>query len=173
MQYEQTMLQPAEIWTQPWKSRPRLAGRWPVKPSNEELRELVHLPRPERHVDVGELAEHLVLDGLRPAAADADHALGVAPLERRRLAEVGDEALVGLLADGAGVEQDEVGVLAAGRLGVPERLEHALHAFRVVLVHLAPEGGDVERVHRAFRSELVRVGNPGIVNERSQWRVTP
>ena len=36
MQYEQTMLQPAEICTQPWKSRPRLAGRWPVKPSNSK-----------------------------------------------------------------------------------------------------------------------------------------
>ena len=30
------MLQPAEICTQPWKSRPRLAGRWPVKPSNSK-----------------------------------------------------------------------------------------------------------------------------------------
>ena len=30
------MLQPAEICTQPWKSRARLAGRWPVKPSNSK-----------------------------------------------------------------------------------------------------------------------------------------
>ena len=36
MQYEQTMLQPAEIWTQPWKSRARLPGRRPVKPSNSK-----------------------------------------------------------------------------------------------------------------------------------------
>ena len=36
MQYEQTMLQPAEICTQPWNSRARLAGRWPVKPSNSK-----------------------------------------------------------------------------------------------------------------------------------------
>jgi hypothetical protein len=57
---------------------------------------------------------------------------------------VGDEALVGLLADRAGVEEDQVGVLAPWRLGLAERLEHALHALRVVLVHLAPEGGDVE-----------------------------
>src|SRR3954454_15997441 len=36
MQYEQTMLQPAEVCTQPWNGRSRLAGRWPVKPSNSK-----------------------------------------------------------------------------------------------------------------------------------------
>ena len=122
MQYEQLQLQPAEICTQPWKSRARLAGRWPVKPSNskkpwavrrvagEELGELVHLAGAERDVDERELAEHLLLDRLRPAAADADDPLRVAPLERLGLVQVGDEALVGLLADRAGVEEDQVGV---------------------------------------------------------------
>ena len=67
MQYEQTMLQPAEICTQPWKSRPRLAGRWPVKPSNSKkpwavseslVRNSASLwtwPGPERDVDEREL----------------------------------------------------------------------------------------------------------------------
>jgi hypothetical protein len=36
---------------------------------------------------------------------------------------------------------------------VPERLEHALHALRVVLVHLAPERGDVEGPHWRDRVE--------------------
>src|SRR3954453_16782653 len=36
MQNEQRMLQPAEICTQPWNSRVRLAGRWPVNPSNSK-----------------------------------------------------------------------------------------------------------------------------------------
>src|SRR5829696_2859904 len=89
MQYEQTMLQPAEICTQPWKSRVRLAGA-------------------ERDVDERELPEDLVLDGLRPAAPDADHALRVAPLERLGLVEVRDEARIGLLADRARVEEDQV-----------------------------------------------------------------
>jgi hypothetical protein len=62
---------------------------------------------------------------------------------------VGDEALVGLLADRAGVEQDEVGVRPRRRLGVPERLEHALHALGVVLVHLAAERRDVVALHPA------------------------
>ena len=114
----------------------------------QELRELVHLAGAERDVDERELREHAVLHRLRPAAADADHALGIAPLERARLVEMRDEALVGLLADRAGVEQDQVGLVALRHLGVPERLEHALHVLGVVLVHLAPEGGDVEALHR-------------------------
>jgi hypothetical protein len=36
MQYEHFMLHPAEICTQPWTSRARLDGRWPVKPSNSK-----------------------------------------------------------------------------------------------------------------------------------------
>jgi hypothetical protein len=95
--------------------------------------------------------EDLVLDRLGPAAADADHALGVAALERACLTQVGDEAVVGLLADRAGVEEDEVGLGAGGGLAVPERLEHALHPLGVVLVHLAPEGGDVVPLHGVQR----------------------
>ena len=40
-----------------------------------------------------------------------------------------------------------IGVGTLGHLAVAERLQHALHALGVVLVHLAPEGGDVERLH--------------------------
>ena len=40
------------------------------------------------------------------------------------------------------------GVAAGGRLAVAQRLEHPLHALRVVLVHLAAERGDVVALHR-------------------------
>ena len=86
----------------------------------QELRELVHLAGAERDIDERELAEHLLLDRLRPAAADADQALRVAPLERLGLVQVGDEAIVGLLTDRARVEQDQVGVRALGHLGIAE-----------------------------------------------------
>ena len=75
----------------------------------EELGQLVDLARSEGDVDEGEALEDLVLDRLRPAAADADDALGLFGLEPLRLAEVGDEAVVGRLADRAGVEEDQVG----------------------------------------------------------------
>ena len=77
--------------------------------------------------------------------------LGLQPLG---LAEVPDQPVVGLLADRAGVEEDQVGVVARGRLAVAERLEHALHPLRVVLVHLAPEGGEVVGLHARPRIAL-------------------
>ena len=73
--------------------------------------------------------------------------LGTLGLQPLGLAEVGDEPAVGLLADRAGVEQDQVGLVARRRLGVPERLEHPLHALGVVLVHLAAERRDVVALH--------------------------
>ena len=113
----------------------------------EELGELVDLARTERDVDEREAREDLVLDGLRPAAADADDPLRVARLQALRLMQVGDEAAVGLLADRAGVEEDDVGILGGGGLGVAERLEHPLHPLGVVLVHLTAERRDVEALH--------------------------
>ncbi len=75
----------------------------------EELGELVDLAGAEGDVDEGEALEHLVLDRLCPAAADADGAARVFALQPLRLAEVADEATVGGLADRAGVEEDQVG----------------------------------------------------------------
>ncbi len=131
--------------------------------AGQELGELVDLARAEGDVDEREALEDLVLDRLRPAAADADDPLRALGLEPLRLAEVGEEAAVGVLADRAGVEEDQVGVIAAVRLGVAERAEHPLHALGVVLVHLAAERGHVEalvggrrRGHRGLRVAAAR-----------------
>ena len=113
----------------------------------QELGELGVLARAEGDVHEREALEHLVLERLRPAAADAHHALGVLGLEPLGLAEMADEPVVGRLADRAGVEEDHVGAVALRHLAIAERVEHALHALGVVLVHLAPEGGDVVRPH--------------------------
>ena len=104
--------------------------------------------RPEGDVDVRvELEEPLPL-GLGVAAADDDHLLGLALLQRRGLGEVRGEALVGLLADRARVEDEDVRLVLRHRLPEAERLEHALDPLRVVGVHLAPEGRDVVPLHR-------------------------
>ncbi len=108
----------------------------------------------EGDVDEGEALEDLVLDRLRPAAADADHALGVFGLEPLRLAEVGDEAVVRRLADRAGVEEDQVGAFAIGRLLIAQRLEHAAHALGVVHVHLTAERRDVVPLTAPHRARL-------------------
>jgi hypothetical protein len=115
--------------------------------ARQELGEAVDLPGAERHVDEREAREDLLLDRLRPAAAHADHDLRALALEALGLAEVGDEAVVGFLADRARVEEDEVGVGARRRFGVAEQLEHALHPLGVVLVHLTPERRDVVALH--------------------------
>ncbi len=115
--------------------RQRVAG--------QELGQLVHLTRPERHVHEREALEDLLLDRLRPASADPDHRVRRPPLERVGLAQMRDEALIRLLADRARVEQDQIGLAALRSLAVAKRLEHALHPLRVVLVHLAAEGGQV------------------------------
>ena len=115
--------------------------------ADQELRELVHLPRPEGDIDEGEPLEDLLLERLRPAPPHADHAFGLLALESARLPQVRDQAAIGRLADRAGVEKDQVGLLGLGRLAVSERLEHPLHPLGVVLVHLAPERGDVIALH--------------------------
>ncbi len=115
---------------------------------SQPVAEMGDRPRTEGDVDERVQLEDALALGLRIAAADRDHPLGVPVLERLRVAEVGRETLVRLLPDRAGVEDEDVG--AVRRIGLPEPklLEHALDALRVVRVHLAAEGGDVVAAHR-------------------------
>ena len=138
--------------------------------AREELGELRHLSGSECDIDERKALEDLVLDRLRPAAAHPDDLLGALGLQALGLPEMADQPVVSRLADGARVEEDEVGGLARRRLGVAERLEHALHALRVVLVHLTPEGGDVVRLHD--RSKVNR-GAPGRSGLRVRRRAPP
>ena len=61
--------------------------------AREELGEAVHLARAEGDVDEREAVEDLLLERLRPAAADADHARRVLALEAPRLAQMRDQLL--------------------------------------------------------------------------------
>jgi hypothetical protein len=111
--------------------------------ARQELRELMHLAGAERHINEREALEHLLLQRLRPAATDPHDALRLLALEALGLAQMRDEAAVRGLTDRARVEQDQIRLLACAGLRVAERLEHALHALGVVLVHLAAEGREV------------------------------
>src|SRR5262249_22676968 len=93
-----------------------------------------------------ELEQALALR-LRVAAADRDHLLRIARLQGLRLRKVRREALIRLLANRAGVEDDHVGLVLGRRLAEPELLEHALDPLRVVSVHLAAKGSDVVPAH--------------------------
>ena len=93
-------------------------ARDPVAARAEPLAEMRDRPRPERDVDRRVELEDALALSLRVAAADGDHAVGVLALARGRLAEVRGELRVGLLADRAGVEDDDVGLV---RRSAPRR----------------------------------------------------
>ena len=128
MQYEQVELQPIETCTQAWKGRSRCIGsvggeravveaEAPARDADaacaEPVAEVRDRAGPERDVDVGVELEDALALRLGVAAADGDHAVGVVALAGDRLAEIGGELRVGLLADRAGVEDDDVGVVGA------------------------------------------------------------
>ena len=94
--------------------------------------------RAEDDVDPRRPADDLAAVLLRQAAADGDLHAGAGVLDRPQVAEVAVEPVVGVLPDGAGVEDDDVGVVALGRGGVAGRLEQPGEPLGVVHVHLAP-----------------------------------
>ena len=96
----------------------------------------------EHDVDVAGPRHDLVPVLLGEAATDRDLQVGTALLQRLERAEMAVELLVGVLADAAGVEDDDVGVFEAGRRLHPVGREHAGDPLGVVLVHLAPVGAD-------------------------------
>ena len=75
-------------------------------------------------------------------------------LDRLQLAEVPVQLVVGVLADAAGVEHDDVGLLQV--VGADHAIcrEHRGDALGVVLVHLAPEGANQEPPHFSHRRTL-------------------
>ena len=105
---------------------------------------------PERDVHVWvELEQPLPLR-LRVAAADGDDRPRPLALQLRRIAHVGGEARVGLLADRAGIEDDHVRLVLRGRLAEPELFEQPFDPLGVVRVHLAAERRDVVAFQRMF-----------------------
>ncbi len=124
----------------------------------DHLRQAMQGLGPEDHVDIG----GAVTDGSAflagHAAADADHQVGILQLEFAPATELGKHLFLRLLADRAGVEQDDVGL---GRiLGDFQRLpfaEQVDHARRIVFVHLAAMGFDIELLGHA-RQGVVRSG---------------
>ena len=64
-----------------------------------------------------------------------------------RVHEVRRQAVVGLLADRARVEDEEIGVVGRAGLAEAERFEEALDPLGIVHVHLAAEGLDVVALH--------------------------
>ena len=89
------------------------------------------------------------------AAGQHDPQRGVGALERGQVALPADDLLFGRLADGAGVDHDQVGRVEGRRLGAARRQQPPGHLLRVAAVHLAAEGPDEEaRQDLVLRPEL-------------------
>ena len=58
--------------------------------------------------------------------------------------------LLRLVADRAGIQENDVGIVFRVHHGVALTAEHCGDGFGVALVHLAPVGFDVDPVHREY-----------------------
>jgi hypothetical protein len=107
----------------------------------DQFRQAVIALRTDDEVDDRRAADDFAALGLRDAAGDRY-------LERAAFAggglfrpaqapELGENLLGRLLADMAGVEDDEIGLALVGRLGIAFARERIGHALRVIDVHLA------------------------------------
>ena len=164
MQYEQTELQPIETCTHAWKRRSRCMGSFaanarssavpklpratPSPPAPSQSREMGDRAGAERDVDVRVEIEDALALRLRVTAADRDDRVRPFALALGGVPHVRGEALVGLLADRARVEDEDVRLVGIDRLAEPELLERALDPLGVVGVHLATERRDVVAAHR-------------------------
>ena len=104
--------------------------------------------RPEHQIDRRRAADDFFALGLRDAAGDGDDdapAFGGGRLfHAAHAAEFRIDLLGRLLADVAGVEDDEIGVVGGRGLDIALRRQSVRHTTRVVDVHLATERFDVE-----------------------------
>ena len=159
MQYEQTQLHPWEICSQAWNSRARFIGRCPAKPSNSKnpcapIESVVRnsarrpiCPGPKATSTNGKRSKTSSFTDCAQQPPTPTIRLGSSDLSRFAWPRC---AMKRESADSR-IEQVLKRIRSApsrsGASVVAERLEHAAHALRVVLVHLAPEGGYVVARH--------------------------
>ena len=99
---------------------------------------------PEHHVDVRCPLADLLPVHLGQAPAHRDLHAGSALAQCLEVAQVPVELVVRILTDAAGVEDHHIGRLEIGGGHQSVGDQGTRQPFRVVLVHLAPEGSDVE-----------------------------
>ncbi len=135
----------------------------------ESVDELGLLVRAQEHVHGRIPVPQAGAIGLPHGAARQHHPQArVRVLEPRELALPADDLLLGALADRAGVDDDEVGVLEAGRLGTAGLQQAAGHLLGVAAVHLAAERPDVEARQRPSLGQVL--GDPLVPRGRRQAR---
>jgi hypothetical protein len=102
----------------------------------DPVREMWDRPGSERNVDERIQLEDALALRFGIAAADGDHEIGPLSFSCSRVAQIRRKPCVGLLANRARVEHDDIRLVTRHGLTEAERLEHALDPLRVVSVHL-------------------------------------
>ena len=105
----------------------------------DQLRQGVDAVHAEHQIHIGvalaQLFHHMLLVG--HATAQADHQAGLFFLQALECTHIAEDALLGVLTHGAGVEEDKIGVLRLVAQAVADIHQHALDALAVVDVLLA------------------------------------
>ena len=104
----------------------------------------MHGLRSEDDVDLWCAAEDFLAVSRRDAAADTDDHPGISLLELLPATELVVDLLLGVLTHRAGVEENDVGRLSLGNFLIAIRREEICEPLRVIDVHLAAPGVDIE-----------------------------
>ena len=117
--------------------------RFSARVAGDELGQAVIALRADDEIDGRRATHDLGAFGLGHAADDRDHRVvaggGALVLQDADAPEIGVDLLGRLLADVAGVENDEIGVLDGIRFGIALRRQRLGHALGIVDVHLTAE----------------------------------
>jgi hypothetical protein len=121
--------------------------------AGQKLGQLVIGLGPDDEVYGGLATHDLLALGLGDAAGDGDGhgpqtGLGLFGFHLLQLPELGIDLLGRLLADVAGVQDDEVGALGRVGRGIAERAQHVGHALAVIDIHLAAVCLDEQTLRR-------------------------
>jgi hypothetical protein len=106
----------------------------------EGLRNIGDAVGPDDEIDLRQPLQQSRAFLLGHTTCHGNDELGTSPLQHAEPAHLATQLLLGFLADGAGVQQNQIGVVGALASLVAGGLQELLDAFRVVLVHLTPEG---------------------------------
>ena len=121
-------------------------------PRRNELRQAMQCLRTEHHIHVRRTFDNGLAFLAGNAAADPDQQIRVFLLQGTRPSQIGEHLLLRLLANGTGIEQNDVGLFRlVGLHHAFAGAQHVRHLVRVVLVHLAAISLYVEfRLHTGY-----------------------
>jgi len=121
----------------------------------DQWHQRVKLAGAEHEIEMRQLVQEFVAEPLRHAAERADDEVGVARLELLHITDLALGLALGLLADAAGVEEQNVRRLLGVDHGMARLDQHSGQRFGVALVHLAAVGFDMD-LHEIFKVRLSR-----------------